>query len=96
MKGNYFTMAEKKSKRATELAYTENELAAIEILRKNKGTPLSAKELGISVAVLTSLMTKAAKFPEDPKVVHVVKSDYNAVCPTCGAKIQHKLYELAD
>ena len=89
-------MAERKSKKATELVYTENELAAIEILKKNKGTALSAKELGISTAVLTSLMTKAVKFPEDPKVVHIVKTDYSAVCPTCGAPIKHKLYQLAD
>lgn len=81
--------------KATELVYTEKEMEAIQILRANKGTALSAKELGISTAILTSLGNKAAKFPEDPNVVVIVKTDYNAVCPTCGAKISHKLYEIA-
>lgn len=82
--------------KATELVYTEKELAAIEVLRKNKGTPLSAKELNIPTAILTSLMSKASKFPEDEKVVRIEKSDYDAVCPTCGAKIHHKLYVMVD
>lgn len=96
MKGNIHIMAEKKSKKATELVYTENELAAIEKLKANKGTPLSAKELDIPVVVLTSIMKKSAKFPEDPKAVHIEKTDYDAKCPTCGADIHHKLYEMVD
>ena len=47
---------------ATELVYTENEVAALEILRANAGTPLSASALGIAPAVLTSLGKKAVKF----------------------------------
>lgn len=78
--------------KATELVYTEKELAAIEILRGNRGVHMSAAELGISTAILTSLGTKASKFPSDPNVVVVNKEDYNAVCPTCGAKVSHKLY----
>ena len=31
--------------KATELTYTENEMAAIEVLRANRGEHLSAKEL---------------------------------------------------
>ena len=88
-------MAEKVSKRATEINYTEKELAAIEVLVANRGTKLSAKELGIPTAILTSLGTKAKD--ERPMVegverVIVNKEDYNAVCPTCGAKVSHKLY----
>lgn len=87
-------MAEKVrvSKAATTLSYTDKEKEAIEILKANRGEKLSAKELGISTVILTSLQTKANKFPEDENVVVVNKEDYNAVCPTCGAKISHKLY----
>lgn len=67
---------------ATVLTYTENEQKAIEILKANAGNPLSAKDLGIAVAVLTSLIRKSEKFPGEAIVVH--KEDYNAVCPTCG------------
>ena len=84
------------SKAATTLTYTEKELEAIEILKANKGNPMSAKDLGISTAILTSLGKKADKFPTDENVVRIVKSDYAATCPTCGNKIAHKLYEIAD
>lgn len=77
------------------ITYTENELKAIEVLEANKGEHLSAKELGIATAVLTSLQRKAV----DPRpmaegFVRVVvnKEDYNAICSECGAKISHKLY----
>lgn len=77
------------------LTYTENELKAIEILKANAGEKLSAKELGIATAVLTSLQKKAV----DPRPmadgierITVYKEDYNAVCSECGAKISHKLY----
>jgi hypothetical protein len=83
------------SKAATTLQYTEKELEAIEILKANRGTPMSAKDLGITTAILTSLGKKADKFPTDENVVRIVKSDYSAVCPTCGNKISHKLYEIA-
>lgn len=85
-------MAERQSKAATTLVYTEKELEAIEALKANRGTKLSAKELGIANVILTSLQTKANKFPEDPNAVFVNKEDYNAVCPTCGNKISHKVY----
>ncbi len=78
--------------KATELTYTENEMAAIEVLRANRGEHLSAKDLGIATAVLTSLIKKAEKFPSAEGVVVVNKEDFNDVCPTCGAKISHKLY----
>ena len=87
MKGLKIIMA-----KATELVYTEKELAAIEILRANRGVHLSAKELGIANGTLTSLMRKAEKFPEADGVVVVNKEDYVAKCPTCGAEIAHKLY----
>lgn len=80
------------SKAATVLTYTDNEKAAIEILRANRGEKLSAKELGIKTAVLTSLGTKAGKFPEDPNVVIVHKEDHEEVCPTCGAVKNYKVY----
>lgn len=82
----------KESKRQTELVYTENELAAIEILKANRGTHLSAKELGIATAVLTSLGKKAEKFPDAEGVVVVYKEDFNEICAVCGSRISHKLY----
>ena len=81
--------------KAEFLTYTDNELAAIEILRANAGVHLSAKELGISTAVLTSLQKKAVDprpMAEGIDRVTVYKEDYNAICPECGNKISHKLY----
>lgn len=77
------------------ITYTDGELAAIEILKANRGQHLSAKELGISTAILTSLGKKAVDerpMAEGVERVFVNKEDYNSVCPTCGAKIAHKLY----
>lgn len=88
-------MAEKVSKAATEVSYTEKEMAAIEVLLANKGEHLSAAELGIPTITLTSLIRKASDprpMAEGFKRVVVNKEDYEAVCPTCGAKIAHKLY----
>ena len=48
--------------KATELKYTENELAALEVLKANRGTPLSAAQLGIKPAVLTSISKKFVNF----------------------------------
>lgn len=79
-----------KSKVATELTYTENEMAALEILRSNAGTPLSAADLGIQPAVLTSLSKKAVKFPGQSPVIN--KDDREDVCPTCGHKHSYKVY----
>ncbi len=45
--------------KAEFITYTEKELAAIEILKAHEGEKLTAKELGISTAVLTSLINKA-------------------------------------
>lgn len=81
--------------KATELVYTEKELAAIEILKANKGEKLSAKDLGIATGTLTSLITKANNerpMANGVEKVMVHKEDYEAICPTCGAKISHKLY----
>ena len=50
------------SKVATELTYTENEMAALEVLRSNAGTPLSAADLGIQPAVLTSLSKRVVRY----------------------------------
>ena len=81
--------------KATEITYTEGEVSAIAVLEANRGQHLSAKELGLSTAVLTSLIKKAS----DPRpmaegVVRFIvnKEDFNSVCETCGAKISHKLY----
>lgn len=54
-------MSEKKSTAATVLAYTEKELAAIDALEKNKGSMLTAKELGIPGITITGLIAKAKK-----------------------------------
>ena len=78
--------------KATELVYTENELAAIEVLKANRGTALSAAQLGVKPAVLTSISRKAEKFPEAADVVIIHKEDREDVCPTCGAKHSYKVY----
>ena len=83
------------STKATVLTYTEKELEAIATLNANRGVHLSAKELGIPTAILTSLMKKATDerpMAEGVDRVIVNKEDYNAVCESCGAKISHKLY----
>ena len=83
------------STKATVITYTEKEVEAIATLKANKGVHLSAKELGIPTAILTSL--KKITVDERPMAegverVIVNKEDYNAVCPECGSKISHKLY----
>jgi len=80
--------------KAETLVYTEKEMAAIEILRANRGVHLTYKELGIPTAVLTSLISKAnddRPLVSGEKVV-VNKEDYEFVCPTCGAKHSGKKY----
>lgn len=80
---------------ATELTYTEKEVQAIEILKANRGTKLSAKELGIPTAILSSLVRKGndeRPMKEGFDKVVVNKEDYESVCPTCGNPIKHKLY----
>lgn len=78
------------SKVATELTYTDNEIAALDVLRANAGSPLSAAELGIQPAVLTSLSKKAVKFPGQSPVIN--KEDREEICPTCGHKHSFKVY----
>ena len=88
-------MADKVSKAAVEVTYTEKELDAIKVLKANRGAHLSAAELGIPTITLTSLIKKGSDprpMAEGFERVMVNKEDYNAVCPTCGAKISHKLY----
>lgn len=83
------------SKAATVITYTENELSAIEILNANRGNKLSAKELGIPTAILTSLGKKAVDprpMAEGVERVVVLKEDYNGTCEHCGAKQSYKLY----
>ena len=80
---------------ATELTYTEKEVQAIEILKANRGTKLSAKELGIPTAILSSLVRKGndeRPMKEGFDRVVVNKEAYESVCPTCGNPIKHKLY----
>ena len=79
----------------TELTYTEKEVQAIEILKANRGTKLSAKELGIPTAILSSLVRKGndeRPMKEGFDRIVVNKEDYESVCPTCGNPIKHKLY----
>ena len=83
------------STKATVITYTEKEVEAISTLNANRGVHLSAKELGIPTAILTSLMKKATDerpMAEGVERVVVNKEDYNAVCSECGSKISHKLY----
>ena len=79
--------------KATELVYTEKEVAAIEAL-KNASEPMSLKDLGIASGTIVSIQRKAAKFPEDANVVKVSSIDVTDVCPTCGAKHSYKKYFL--
>ena len=88
-------MAEKVSKAAAVITYTDNELKAIEALKANKGEKLSANELGIPTVVLTGLIKKAndeRPMGEGFERAIVNKEDDSAVCPTCGKPINHKLY----
>lgn len=75
--------------------YTEREMDAINVLNAHKGTPMTAKELGIPVAILTSLIKKSND--ERPmavgvKRVFVNKEDYESTI--CGIKFAHKLYSI--
>lgn len=88
-------MADKVSKRATTINYSENELAAIEVLKANRGVHLSAKDLGVSTIILTSLFKKAndeRPMADGVERVMLNKEDYNATCEVCGSRISHKLY----
>lgn len=79
---------------ATELHYTENELKAIEALKAADGEPKTYKELGVSTAVLTSLMKKMEKFPDDPNLVRVYKEDFEDECPVCHNITKGKKYSI--
>lgn len=81
--------------KAEFVTYTEKDLAAIEILKANAGNKLSAKELGIANGTLTSLVSKGndpRPMVEGQERVIVNKEQFEDVCPTCGAKIAHKVY----
>lgn len=71
---------EKTSKKATVLSYTEKELAAIDALKSNAGSMLTADELGIKGITVVGLMSKAAKVasgelanPDNLPVLNIVK-----------------------
>ena len=68
--------------KATELTYTEKELEAIEILKANRGNKLTAAELNIPTAILTSLGKKMDKVasgelanPSNLELVDIIKED---------------------
>lgn len=68
--------------KATVLTYTDKELEAIEILKQNAGQELTAAELGITTAILTSLGKKAEKVangelanPENLEVLDIKKGE---------------------
>ncbi len=68
--------------KATVLTYTEKELEAIEILKQNRGQELTAAELGLTTAILTSLGKKAEKVnsgelanPENLEVLDIKKGE---------------------
>ena len=95
--GDLTHMAEKISKAKTENTYTEKELAAINALKDNKGTPKTAKELGVLTITLTSLITKANNgkpMAEGFERVEVIKTVDEGVCPVCGQKFKKTLYEI--
>ena len=50
------------------LHYTDKELAAIEVLKAHRGVKMSAKELGIPTAILTSLSKKANDEKLQPQI----------------------------
>ena len=77
-----------------ELVYTQNEEAAVEILKANRGTPLSAKKLGIAPAVLTSIARKCDRFPESPLAVRIHKEDFEENCPPCAPVRTYKVYYI--
>ena len=81
--------------RAEVLNYTEKDKAAIAILEANKGTKLSAKQLGIANATLTSLITKAGdERPMAEGVTRVIvnKEFVEEKCPVCGKDLSHFVY----
>lgn len=72
----------KNSKKATVLAYTEKEQAAIAALEAHRGEPLTLKELGIAPGTIVSLTKKAKKVeagelsvPEGVEVIHVNRTE---------------------
>lgn len=81
--------------KALEINYTEKELAAIEVLKANRGQKLKAADLGIATGTLTSIFNKGSD--ERPMVAGVErvilhKEAVEGVCPTCGKKFSHVLY----
>lgn len=83
------------SKAATVIEYKEKELEAIEALKAHRGVKMSAKELGIATATLTSLIKKSndeRPMAEGVERIFVNKEPYEYTCPTCGNKISHLVY----
>lgn len=76
------------------LHYTDKELAAIEVLKAHRGVKMSAKELGIPTAILTSLSKKANDEREidNGERIMINKEDYSGKCPECGHPFSYKLY----
>ena len=56
---NYYP---RKRRGANYVCYTDKEREAIKTLKMNMGRPKTAVELGISTAILLSIMKKAAKY----------------------------------
>ena len=83
--------------KAEVINYTENELKAIKALEGAKA-PATAKELGVTTAVLESLIKKSndpRPMAEGVERVMVVKSKDEGRCPTCGQPYSHTLYALS-
>ena len=75
-----------------KVTYTEKEMDALEKLFENRGMPLSAKELGVHPAVLTSIYNKGKRYAGHPDAVIICRQDYVGTCECCGAKLAHKEY----
>ena len=83
--------------KALVVTYTENELKAIKALEGAKA-PATAKELGVTTAVLESLIKKSIDprpMAEGFERAMVVKSKDEGRCPTCGEPYSHTLYALS-
>ena len=83
------------SKKAEFVNYTEKELEAIEVLKANRGTKLSAKDLGIQTVILSGLIRKAADerpMADGLERVIINKEVVSGKCETCGHPFSYNLY----
>ena len=81
--------------KAEKIKYTEKDLAAIEALKANRGTKLTAKDLGFANGTFTSLISKSVdprEMEEGFERVIVHKEAVVNVCPTCGKEQKATLY----